>query len=696
MADNDFLAVFREEARELLEELEGSLLELENAPADLKLVGRVFRSMHTIKGSAAMFGFDRIADFTHHVETVLDRVRDGALPVTRQLINLILQSRDFITALLDAASGGDEPDPRRGDAIINDLAAVTSGQPGPAAPAETEVGPQQGPLITPAKAGEPDGTGTRHYLIDFNPGAAFFEGGGDPRQILHGLQAIGQCTVLVTGAEDSLGLPGHAWKILLSTGLDHNAVSDIFIFAESSSNLAINPLETDKNHQQLAVELAAAAAQSPSPPRQQSRPAQQPAAAPSHPSAEMTPASAARKKNSAEPQVLKGMESIRVAADKLDTLINLVGELVVTQARLSDVAAALRQAALLEPVEQIEHLTAELRDLVLNIRMLPIGSTFTRFKRLVRDLSAELGKEVEMKTEGEETELDKTVIEQLNDPLIHLIRNSIDHGIEPPGARQAAGKPRSGTLLLSAVHNGANVLITVFDDGKGLDADSIRRKALQKGIISEDEVLSEQEIFSLIFAAGVSTAQQISSVSGRGVGMDVVKNAIEKLRGSVHVNSEKDRGTTVTITLPLTMAIIDGLLVRTGDTHFVLPLSEVEECVELTAAEIARSHGRRVFSVRDHLIPYIRLRDFFVIPGNRPEREQMVIVRLREEQIGLVIDEVVGGHQTVIKSLGWAYRNAEGLSGSTILGNGEVALIIDTYALTRLARIEESTDVRRQ
>jgi len=691
MADNDFLAVFQEEARELLEDLEGSLLELENAPADLKLVGRVFRSMHTIKGSAAMFGLDRIADFTHHVETTLDRVRDGAVPVSRQLINLILQSRDFITALLDAAAGGDEPDPQRADAIIHDLAAVTSSQPVTAQ--ATAGAPQQEMVIAPGDTEEPSGSETRHYLIDFKPGAAFFEGGGDPRQILQDLQSMGQCTVLVRGAEDNAGLPGRpAWKILLSTGRDHNAVCDAFIFAASSSNLAISPLATDKNHQQLAAELAAAD-QTPSP---APTGPQHPAAASAPRNAETVPGQAAKKKNTAEPQAMKGAESIRVAADKLDTLINLVGELVVTQARLSDVAAALRQAALLEPVEQIEHLTAELRDLVLNIRMLPIGSTFTRFKRLVRDLSAELGKEVEMKTEGEDTELDKTVIEQLNDPLIHLIRNSIDHGIEAPDDRQAAGKPRSGTLFLSAVHNGANVVINVFDDGKGLDADSIRRKALQKGIISEDEVLSEQEIFSLIFAAGVSTAKQISCVSGRGVGMDVVKNAIEKLRGSVHVNSEKNRGTTVTITLPLTMAIIDGLLVRTGDTHFVLPLSEVEECVELTAADIARFHGRRVFAVRDHLLPYVRLRDFFAVPGNRPGREQMVIVRLREEQIGLVVDEVVGGHQTVIKSLGWAYRNAEGLSGSTILGNGEVALIIDTHALARLARLQESTDVRRQ
>ncbi|MEW6520680.1 MAG: chemotaxis protein CheA [Thermodesulfobacteriota bacterium] len=694
MADNDFVAVFQEEARELLEELEGSLLELENSPEDLKLVGRVFRSMHTIKGSAAMFGLDRIADFTHHVETALDRVRDGAVPVCRELINLILQSRDFITALLDAASGGDEPDPLRGEAIIHELAAVSSGRTTPATAPATETARLQETVSNPVAAPAPAPAANRHYLIDFQPQAAFFEGGGDPRQILEDLQAMGQSTVLVRGAADPAGLPGPAWKILLSTVHDHNAVCDVFIFAESSSTLTVTPLATDKDHRQLAAGLSPAAVQpaSPAPP---SRPGPQTAAAPMS-VAETPPAPAVRKNSQAEPQMLKGVESIRVAADKLDTLINLVGELVVTQARLSDTASALHQASLLEPVEQIEHLTAELRDLVLNIRMLPIGSTFTRFKRLVRDLSAELGKEVEMKTAGEETELDKTVIEQLNDPLIHLIRNSIDHGIESPEERQAAGKPRSGTLFLSAVHNGANVVITVFDDGKGLDADSIRRKALQKGIISDDAALNEQEIFSLIFAAGVSTARQISSVSGRGVGMDVVKNAIEKLRGSVQVNSEKNRGTTVTITLPLTMAIIDGLLVRAGDTHFVLPLAEVEECVELTAAEIARYHGRRVFAVRGHLIPYVRLRDFFVMPGSRPDREQMVIVSLREEQLGLVVDEVVGGHQTVIKSLGWTYRNAEGLSGSTILGNGEVALIIDTQALARAARIEESTDVRRQ
>ncbi|MBU0908121.1 MAG: Hpt domain-containing protein, partial [Proteobacteria bacterium] len=490
MADNDFLAVFQEEARELLEELEGSLLELENAPEDLKLVGRVFRSMHTIKGSAAMFGFDRIADFTHHVETVLDRVRDGAVPVTRQLINLILQSRDFITALLDAASGGDEPDPRRGDIIINDLAAVCSGQTAIATAPAPETALSQEGAITPEEPKEPAATQIRHYLIDFQPQAAFFEGGGDPLQILQDLQALGQSTVLVRGAEDSAALSGPGWNILLSTACDHNAVCDVFIFAESSSNLTISPLNNDKDHLHLAADLSPSAV-SPSSAPQPSRTTQQ--ATPAPPTAETPPAPTEKKKTGAEPHVLKGVESIRVAADKLDILINLVGELVVTQARLTDVASVSNQASLLEPVEQIEHLTAELRDLVLNIRMLPIGSTFTRFKRLVRDLSAELGKEVEMKTEGEDTELDKTVIEQLNDPLIHLIRNSIDHGIESPEVRTAAGKTPSGTLLLSAVHNGANVLITVFDDGKGLDADSIRRKALQKGIISDDEVLSEQE-----------------------------------------------------------------------------------------------------------------------------------------------------------------------------------------------------------
>ncbi|MCB2183235.1 MAG: chemotaxis protein CheA [Desulfobulbaceae bacterium] len=686
MAETDFFAVFQEEAMELLEDLEGALLELEESPGDLKLVGKVFRSMHTIKGSAAMFGFDRIADFTHHVETVLDRVRDGAVPVSSELISLVLESRDFIKMLLDAASGGDEPDTERGNSIINELALLTSGE-GETKDAEPVPEEEAEAEKKTVSTDSEDTASLQHYLIDFCPQPAFFEEGGDIEQILKDIDALGEVTFLREGPRNKESLDRPDWKILVSAAGDFNVIRDVFIFAESSSKLEIEEQESGKSHQQIAQEIGASDTGKAD--GKETPPVQTAKEIPPTPKSKKTQAPEKTSKR-AEFQKLKSAESIRVAADKLDSLINLVGELVVTQARLTDVATVSQQVEFMEPVEQIEHLTAELRDLVLNIRMLPIGTTFTRFKRLVRDLSAELGKEVEMVTEGEDTELDKTVIEQLNDPLIHLIRNSIDHGIEKPDIRNKSGKDSTGTLRLSATHTGANVVISIIDDGKGLDAESIRKKSIEKGILKGDEELSKQEIFDLIFAAGVSTAKEVSSVSGRGVGMDVVKSAIEKLRGSVHVDSEKGSGTTVTITLPLTLAIIDGLLVRTRDTHFVLPLSEVEECFELTGKDIARFKERRVFEVREHLIPYVRLRDFFAIPGKKPEREQMVVVRLRNEQIGLVVDDVIGGHQTVIKSLGWVYRNATGLSGSTILGNGEVALIIDTQALAKSAQLEET------
>ncbi|MFH1019170.1 MAG: chemotaxis protein CheA, partial [Pseudomonadota bacterium] len=363
---------------------------------------------------------------------------------------------------------------------------------------------------------------------------------------------------------------------------------------------------------------------------------------------------------------------------------------VVTQARLTQIASHHKDSDLVEPVEEVERLTAELRDCVLNIRMLPIGTTFAKFKRLVRDLSAELGKEVVMVTEGAETELDKNVIDQLGDPMVHLIRNSIDHGIESPEERERAGKPRKGTITLAAQHSGANVVITVTDDGKGLDAEKIRQKGLEKGLLRADMELSEQDIWNTIFVPGLSTAKTVTSVSGRGVGMDVVKSTVDALKGSVFVTSSvKGQGTTITIMLPLTLAIIDGLLVKVGETHFVLPLSQVEECVELTGEDIARFHERRMLPVRDQLVPYVRLRDFFAISGERPAREQMVISRINGDRFGLVLDDVVGEHQTVLKSLGWVYRNATGLSGSTILGNGHVALILDVANVMQCARQEE-------
>lgn len=712
MGDMEYGEVFREEAVELLQELESSLLELEKNPGDLKLVSRVFRAMHTIKGSGAMFGFDDIAGFTHHVETVLDKVRDGLVPVSKELIDLTLSSRDHIYALLDAAAGTGQADAAEGERIINSLKDLVSGGGAAASPAAAVAAKKPAEPQEPEESADHTKGKRTHFRIHIEPTAEFFEGGATVEQLLDELGKLGECTVFLheknggTDAGSGQQYKG-IWEILLTTDKGTDAVQDIIMFAESSCLVSVKILAVEgdeefQEHRMLGEILIERGEISPddlkkvlekqkplgellveeklvTPTQVKSALAQQQMTSP--------------KKEAAQ----KATDSIRVAADKLDLLINLVGELVVTRARLTALSAKLGESELVEPVEEVERLTAELRDCVLNIRMLPIGTTFARFKRLVRDLSAELGKEVAMLTEGAETELDKNVIDQLGDPLVHLIRNSIDHGLELPAEREKYGKPRKGTIRLAATHSGANVVITVSDDGKGLDPVLIRRKAVEKGLLRAEEEQTNEEIFNTIFMPGLSTAEKVTSVSGRGVGMDVVKSTVDSLKGSVTVSSSvKGQGTTVTITLPLTLAIIDGLLVRVEDTHFVLPLTQVEECVELAREDIARYHERRVFPVRDQLIPYVRLRDFFEISGQRPDLEQLVIVTVNGEHLGLVLDDVIGEHQTVLKSLGWVYRNATGLSGSTILGTGEVALILDVPDLMRCARNEENLKVSNQ
>ena len=690
MADTEYAEVFREEAGELLEELETSLLELEKDPADLKIVSRVFRAMHTIKGSGAMFGFDDIAGFTHHVETALDKVRDGTVPVSTELIDLTLASRDHIRVLLDAATGGGEADPAEGERIISGLQALVGG--GAQDRAQAIVAPE-----VPAKEKDPTEGRRSHYRISIKPTPEFFVGGYTMEALIGELGNLGESTVFMDAEQEGGGV-----LVLLTTDKGLNAIEDVLVFAESSCQVAVTvlavegeeDLEEHKKLGQILLERGEISADDLTTVLARQKPLGELLVGEKLVSRTSVDAALAEQRLVRDAKekatVAKGAESIRVASEKLDQLINLVGELVVTQARLTQVASHNKDADLVEPVEEVERLTAELRDCVLNIRMLPIGTTFAKFKRLVRDLSAELGKEVVMVTEGAETELDKNVIDQLGDPMVHLIRNSIDHGIESPEERELAGKPRKGTISLAAQHSGANVVITVTDDGKGLDAERIRQKGLEKGLLRADTELSEQEIWNTIFTPGLSTAKTVTSVSGRGVGMDVVKSTVDALKGSVSVTrSVKGQGTTITIMLPLTLAIIDGLLVQVGETHFVLPLSQVEECVELTQEDIARFHERRMLPVRDQLVPYVRLRDFFAIPGERPAREQMVISRINGDRFGLVLDGVVGEHQTVLKSLGWVYRNATGLSGSTILGNGHVALILDVANVMQCARREE-------
>jgi two-component system chemotaxis sensor kinase CheA len=369
--------------------------------------------------------------------------------------------------------------------------------------------------------------------------------------------------------------------------------------------------------------------------------------------------------------------SLRVPAVKLDQFVDLVGELVTVQARLSEIAARCDDPEIAAVSEEVERLTASLRDNSMNIRMMPIRATFEKFRRLVHDLARDLGKNVELTIEGADTELDKTVIDQLSDPLMHLIRNSMDHGIEAPAARVERGKPATASIHLAAKHSGASVLIVVSDDGGGINAEAVRNKAIERGLVTAGAELTESEIFALLFQPGFSTAKQVTDVSGRGVGMDVVRQRVDSLRGSIDVASKPGEGTSVTLRLPLTLAIIDGILVSIGDASFVLPLANILECIELTTADIKRANGKHIADVRGEIVPYIRLREHFDIRTPRPEIEQIMIVSTEGGRYGFVVDKVLGNCQTVIKNLGRFYRHVKVVSGATILGDGRVALILD-------------------
>jgi len=697
------IATYREEAGELLAELETSLLELEDNPQDNDLINRVFRAMHTIKGSGAMFGFDDIARFTHEVETVFDQVRNGKMQVTRCLLDLTLQARDQITTMLDASAGGPPADEANGQRIIAGLQELL--------PKVAPLKPPPQKTIAAAPASE---STSRTYRIRFKPIPEIMLGGTNPVSLLNELRDLGTCEVVVhldsIPTLDQL-IAEHCffyWDIVLTTCQGIEAIKDVFIFVEDDCDLKIDLIDdgsapgTDDSYKKLGDILVERGDLSPV--EMQKILSMQKRFGEILVEQGLVPASkvqsalmeqqqikqARQERTAAAPAAAEAALSIRVPAERLDHLVNLVGELVTVQAHLTQIAGTRHDNEIIAVAEEVERLISELRDTTLNMRMLPIGSTFSKFKRLVRDLSAELGKEIDLETSGADTELDKTVIEKLNDPLVHLIRNSIDHGIEMPEVRKAAGKPAKGIVHLAAEHSGDSVLVTIRDDGAGLDKERIRAKAVERGLITASTELTDKEIYNLIFAPGFSTAQKVTSVSGRGVGMDVVKKAIEALRGTIDIASEQGKGSVITLRIPLTLAIIETLLVRIDHNFFVLPLSMVEECIELTRADVQAAHGRHLAHVRGELTPYINLRDEFEITANQPEIEQIVILSVNGKRIGFVVDDVVGEHQTVIKTLGKLYRDVRGISGATILGDGTVALILDPGLLVQsVAMVEQ-------
>lgn len=689
---NDFLTTFRQEAEELLVAVEESILDLEDNPEDGDAINRLFRAAHTIKGSGSMCGFAELAAFTHHLESVLDRVRSNELQIDHKLIDLVLTSRDLIKSMLANDPEDKCTDPERLSETILELERLCSETP-----------------VAEAHAPPPAEVGLRTVSIYFKPNKETFQSGMDPGYVLQELRDLGDCRIVC----DTSDLPPLeqldplecwlAWRITLDTSVDAQKIRDVFLFVEDSSEIRIHEspetiLVTEDEpiprigellvsrgaidqdaldqvlagHQRLGEELVA-----------------QGQIAKSTVDIALADQVVIAKKRAAADS-----ESIRVPSNKLDKLINLIGELVITRAQLSQVAGNLENFDLNVPVEEIERLVAELRDLVLSVRMMPIGSTFNRFRRLVRDLSSELGKEIELVTEGGDTELDKGVIDRLADPLVHLIRNCVDHGIENPSDRRTVGKSPKGQIRLTAEHRGTNVVISVQDDGYGLDTEAIRKKALDHGLIGPETQLTPKETYALVMRAGFSTAKQVTNLSGRGVGMDVVKREIDALRGSIEIDSHRNEGTNIVLSLPLTLAIIEGLLIQVGQGQFVIPLSVIEECLELSADSFVLGSRCDVIQVRGEPLPCVYLRDFFKIDAPKPVIEEAVVVSMCGNRFVIVVDHVIGDHQTVIKSLGKAYQDVVGVSGATILGNGTVALILDVDMIVSTAEREEKLVLR--
>ncbi len=691
------LETFRQEADLLLSDMETTLLDLEERPQESELVHQLFRSVHTIKGSGSMFGFPAIAELAHHVENLLDQVRNGQVPVTNGLIDLVLASRDQIKSIL-ASAEPDRPSDPDSQAIMTAIQSLLS--------PETDTPPSSDPESesTPAIEGDRHSE-SREYRIRFRPDPEIFRTGTQPGLLIRELEEMGACEPrAITEAIPLLEalnpeLCHIAWDIRLRTRYGKAPIEDVFIFVSQDSDIQIQALSPAKPPAEPDEEALEQARFSPAP-------ADPPPSSPAPELADDAAAEDASVSASVErARHRESGESIRVGSDKIDSLINLVGELVITQARLSQLRSQLETvedappenpqayleslaAQISQPVETLAQLTADLRDCALDMRMIPIGTVFGKFRRLVRDLSNTLEKEAVLSTKGGETELDKTVIERLNDPLIHLIRNSMDHGIAAPDSREGSGKPRQGSIHLSAAHRGPNVVITVEDDGEGMNPQAIGDKAVQKGLLDEAETLSPAEMLSLIFLPGFSTAPAITNVSGRGVGLDVVKREIESLGGTVAVQSEKGRYTRFKLALPLTLAIIDGLMVRIENTLFVLPLSQVEHCAELDPEQTRKGARWNLMLMRGELLPYIRLREFFQMDGQPPAQEHLAVVQAEDFCLGLVVDDILGNVQTVIKPLNRHFRQVQGFSGATITGDGTVALILDIPELIRFAREE--------
>ncbi|MCG5500935.1 chemotaxis protein CheA [Ectothiorhodospira lacustris] len=718
MSLSDALPTFLAEARGLLEEMEDSLRILKQIPSDTDAINALFRAAHTIKGSAGLFGLDVIVTFTHHAESVLDRVRDGLLPMDSVLITLFMDCRDHLENLIDAVERDESPDGPtlgQGAALVARLAhylgSDLDAEPPPGVGAVPLV--LEDPVVNLGRNGESDDD-VWHLSLRFGPDV--LRHGMDPLSFIHYLTKMGEIVHLFTLTD---AIPPAAemdpeqcylgFEIRLRSEADKATLEGVFDFVREDSRIRILPpgsrladfrklMESLPEGVQRLGEILVGcgaitqreledvldlqAGQSTDPTLLGEALVREQCIQPEVVAVALDRQQEVRKRQTQDARLL------RVRADKLDLLIDQVGELVIASAALRVQSKETQDSVLMESIYEVARLVDEIRDSAMNLRMVEIGETFNRFRRVVRDVCKETGKDIELVVHGADTQLDKSVVERLSDPLTHLIRNAVDHGIESPAQRRAKGKPDQGQVRLNALHDAGSVLVEVSDDGGGLDRERILAKARERGVIPEDRELDDNAVWNLIFEPGFSTAHKVSNLSGRGVGMDVVRRDIDALRGSVEIESRPGEGTTFRIRLPLSLAIIDGFLVSVAGNDYVVPLDTVLECLELPAT--AQARGDDQLSLRGEILPLLRLTELFRLQGPRGRRRNVVVVHWAGRKAGLLVDDLKGQLQAVIKPLDSLFAGLPGVSGSTILGSGEVALVLDVSGLMDLALREET------
>ena len=680
--DNQYMDMFLDESHEHLQSLNEGLLRLEENMEEIDAVNDIFRNAHTLKGMSATMGFAKIAELTHEMEDVLDLVRKSQLKLNEDIMDTLFKCLDSLEQMVDSVGNGEAEDVVDVSDLVAKLSSISKGTPAPAADGAAAAAPAA------ASSGGDAAAGTNLDLddIDLDVMKKAKEAGMNlfhikvtlmetcvlkaarSVMVMHALDEVGDVLKSIPPAEDlEQEKFERSFDVLIATSGDAEAMQNAVDTVSEIEDVAVTAVDPDKVGKEAAPAPAAA-----------------PAAAAPAAKAAPAPKKEAGKPAAAPAKKQHQSQSVRVDIEKLDTLMNLMGELVINKVRLEQIGQTHRLSDLMETLEQMDRVTGDLQNIVMKVRMVPVSAVFNRFPRMVRDVSKELGKDINLTIEGEETELDRTVIDEIGDPIMHLLRNSLDHGVESPDKREAKGKPRTGEVGLIARHEGNNVVIMITDDGAGIDASKIRRKAVEKGMISQSEAdsLDDADAVRLIFLPGFSTAEQITDISGRGVGMDVVRSKIEALSGHVDVETHIDEGSVFKIKLPLTLAIIQAMLVRVQEEMYAIPLTSIDSTINIEPSDIQTVQNKEVIVLRGEIIPIIRMEEALQVPHTKDSDEHfVVVVHAGEAKAGIVVDNLIGQQEIVIKTLGNLFAGLKLFGGATVLGDGRVALILDVATM---------------